>query len=198
MIRLGLTGGIASGKSTVAAMFAREGIPVFNADAVVHRLYRRADVIASIGASFPGCVQDGKIDRLVLAEEVFFDHAKLHALERLLHPLVHREERVFWRRGMLERRWCVISEIPLLFESDAQGRYDAVILADAPPMIQKQRALRRKGMTEGRLEHILQRQWRLEHKRKFADIAVPTGAGKAVTYAAVRNVLMGLRRNDDA
>ncbi len=86
MIRLGLTGGIASGKSTVAAMFAREGIPVFNADVAVHRLYRRADVIASIGAAFPGCVQDGKIDRLVLAEEVFFDHAKLHALERLLHP----------------------------------------------------------------------------------------------------------------
>lgn len=188
MIRLGLTGSIGMGKSTVAAMFADEGVPLFDADAAVHRLQGPAGVlVAAIEASFPGTTGAAGVDRSALAERVLAAPAALRRLEALVHPAVGRERAAFLdthRDAPL-----VVLDIPLLFETGGADQVDKVAVVSAPAAVQRARVLARPGMTAARLDHILARQMPDAQKRARADFVIPTGGPLDESRAAVRRIL---------
>lgn len=180
MIVIGLTGGIGMGKSTVAAQFARLGVKVCNADAIVHRLLAKdGAAVTKIGGLFPGVVQDGAVNRKALGEIVFKDKAKLHELEAVLHPMVIAEENAFVGRERRKGARFVVLDIPLLFETGAEERCDMVVVASAPLFIQKQRVMKRPHMTEEKFQRIIHAQMPDSHKRDMADVVIETGLGKA-------------------
>ncbi|MGE0718137.1 MAG: dephospho-CoA kinase [Alphaproteobacteria bacterium] len=194
MIVLGLTGSIGMGKSTAAAMLRRMGVPVHDADAAVHRLLARGGAaVRPIGEAFPGVVRAGAVDRIELGRRVFAEGAGLDRLERIVHPLVRRSSRRFLARHRTRRTPVVVLDVPLLYEKGgAAGRYDAVIVVSAPAFLQRQRVMRRKGMTEARYRGILAKQVPDAEKRRRADVVVPTGLGKGFTWhrlaAALRHL----------
>jgi dephospho-CoA kinase len=194
MIILGLTGSIGMGKSTVAAMLKRLRIPVYDADASVHALYARADVARLVGRAFPNVVIDGAIDRQRLGETVFGDIAKMRLLQSIIYPILHDIEHA--RLGAWARRRCPLAvlDIPLLFETGAQTRVDATLVVDAPSFVQRQRVLRRPGMTPDKLRAVLQSQWPNKHKRHLADAVIPTGIGRAVTMHTLKQTLRQLQQ----
>ena len=198
MIVLGLTGSIAMGKSTAAAMFRRLGVPVHDADRVVHRLLGKGGAaVPLVAAAFPGVVVEGAIDRQLLGARVFGNAATLRELERILHPLVARERRRFLRAARLQGRRLVVLDIPLLFETGGERACDAVAVVSAPAFLQYARLLRRPGTSPERITTVMRRQMPDEEKRRRADFIIPTGLGKAATYAAIRNIvstLLGGRR----
>ncbi|TDR87178.1 dephospho-CoA kinase [Enterovirga rhinocerotis] len=173
---LGLTGSIGMGKSATAAMFRHRGVPVWDADATVHALYRgpAADLIE---AAFPGTVRDGAVDRVALGAAVMGDAEAFRRLEAIVHPLVRAEEEAFLDAARGTRRPIVVLDIPLLFESGGTGRTDAVAVVTAPPAIQRDRVLARPGMTEERFEAILARQMPDRQKRARAHFLVDSGSG---------------------
>jgi dephospho-CoA kinase len=175
---LGLTGGIAMGKSTAARQLRRLGLPLHDADAAVHRLYAKGGpAVPAIRARFPEAVVEGRVDRQVLGRLVFGRADELKALERILHPLVRQATRRFLRREALRGRRLVALDIPLLFETGGERLCDFVVVVSAPAFLQRQRALRRPGMTAARLDAILARQTPDHVKRRRADAVVPTGLG---------------------
>ncbi len=180
-IILGLTGSIAMGKSTAAAMFRRMGVRVFEADRVVHGLYTDAEVVAEIAGMFPTAVKGGTVDRAALGAAVFGDKAALKKLEAMLHPRVGRAEMKFIKQAELRRDRLVVLEIPLLFETGGDRRCDATIVVTAPRFIQEARVLRRPDMTPERLAAIRARQMPEHEKLNRADFIVPTGLGRALT-----------------
>jgi len=184
---IGLTGSIAMGKSTTAAMLRRLGIPVHDADAAVHRLTGpKGRAVAAIAARFPGVVDEtGAVDRRLLGPRVFKDKKELKALEAILHPLVKDEEKRFMQRQYREKRRLVVLDIPLLFETRGEGRCSAVWVVSAPRLLQTQRVLRRPGMTGDRLAAVRARQIPDAQKRRRADLVVPTGLGRRVAWNAV-------------
>ena len=190
MIVLGLTGSIGMGKSTAAAALARMGLSVHDADAVVHRLLAgdRA-LIDAVRRAFPGVYRDGRIDRQRLAKKVFGKPAALARLEALVHPRVCRAERRFLERQARRRARIVVLDIPLLFETGAEARCDAVIVVTAPSWLQAQRVLRRPGFTVERLESVLERQLPDREKRRRADFVVQTGLGKGFSLRALRRAV---------
>jgi dephospho-CoA kinase len=199
---LGLTGSIGMGKSTAAAMLKRMGLPIWDADAAVHRLFRQGGAaVAAIEAAFPGTVKNGAVDRQALGARVFGDHAALRQLERIVHPLVWKADRRFRKLAAARRASIIVMDVPLLFEGGGYRRCDAVIVVSAPRLIQEQRVLKRPGMTREKLTGILNRQMADLDKRKKADFVVPSGLGRAVTYrhlsAIVRAIYSGriLRRD---
>lgn len=138
MIVLGLTGSIGMGKSAAAAALRLLGVPILEADRVVHRLTApHGKALPAIGAAFPGTVTNGRLDRAKLAAIVYADDDALNRLEAILHPLFFREERRFIARARGQRRTMVAVDIPLLFEIGAEGNKDAVIVVSAPQMIQR-------------------------------------------------------------
>jgi dephospho-CoA kinase len=188
MIRIALTGSIGMGKSTVARMFERAGVPVFDADAEVRRLQGPGGALVErIGERFPGTVQGGLLDREKLAELVLEDQQQLAALERIVHPAVRaaREEFIDQNRGAP----ALLFEIPLLFETGGEADFDKVVVVSAPLHIQHQRVLERPGMTEEKLASILDRQIPDVEKRRRADFVVDTGSDLSTTEAQVRDIL---------
>lgn len=188
MIRLGLTGSIGMGKSTVAAMFAAEGVPVFDADAEVHRLQGpQGAVVAAIERRFPGTTGDGGVDRTALAEAVLGDAAAMQALEAIVHPAVAVRRAAFLVRHADAP--LVVLDVPLLFETGGDAQVDRIAVASAAPEVQRQRTLARPGMTAAKFDAILARQWPDAEKRARADVVIPTDVPLDQTRAIVRRVI---------
>ena len=188
MIRVALTGSIGMGKSTVAKMFERAGVPVFDADAVVRALQGPGGgLVERIGELFPGTVRSGTLDRECLADIVLADRAKLAALEQIVHPAVReaREAFVAEHKGSP----ALLFEIPLLFETKGEQDFDKVIVVSAPADVQRQRVLQRPGMTREKLDSILARQTPDSEKRARADFVVDTGTDLSTTESQVRDIL---------
>jgi dephospho-CoA kinase len=193
MIVLGLTGSIAMGKSTAAAMFRRLGVPVYDADRAVHRLLGKGGAaVPLVAAVFPGVVVEDAIDRRLLGARVFGNAAALRELERILHPFVARERQRFLRTARLQGRRLVVLDIPLLFETGSERACDAVVVVSAPTSLQYARLLQRPGMSPERIATIMRRQMPDEEKRRRADFVIPTGLGKASTYAMIRDIVSTL------
>ena len=192
---IGLTGSIGMGKSTAAAMLERLGLPVFDADAMVHELFAPGGAaVAPIEAAFPGVVVDGAVDRKALGARVFGDAEALRRLERIVHPLVGRAERRFIAQAAMARRPMAVRDVPLLFETGGDRRCDWTVVVSAPAHIQEARVLRRPGMTADRLRQIRRQQMPDAKKRRRADFVVPTGLGRRVTWARLLHVVAEIRR----
>lgn len=189
---LGLTGSIGMGKSTVAAMFRRVGVPVFDADAAVHRLQGPGGaLVPSIEARFPGTTGPGGVDRARLSPVVLGDPAELKALEAIVHPAVRAERARFLRRW--RARPLVVLDIPLLLEGGGDPAVDHVVVVSAPHFVQRRRVLARRGMTEGKFRQILARQLPDRVKRARADRIIETARSRATTFLAVRRLAACLR-----
>lgn len=179
---IGLTGGIGMGKSTAARILNNIGMPIYNADKVVHDLLgKRGGAARAVADLFPESVRRGKINRKILGSLVFGKADKLVQLEKILHPLVHRAERDFLAKARREKSRAGILEIPLMFETGADQRCDIVICVTAPRSVQEARVMRRKGMTREKYKAILRHQMSDRQKRKLADHVVHTGKGYADT-----------------
>lgn len=188
MLKVGLTGSIGMGKSTVAAMFADEGIPVFDADAEVHKLQGPAGrVVAAIEARFPGTTGEQGVNRTALAEAVLGDDAAMKALEAIVHPAVGEERAAFLAANADAP--MVIFDVPLLFETGGQRAMDKVVVVSAAPEVQRARTLQRPGMSEAKLDAILARQVPDADKRAQADFVIPTDVPIEETRSHVRRVI---------
>jgi len=176
MFILGLTGSIGMGKSVTAAVFARCGIPVHDADAAVHRLYG-GEAAAAIAEAFPGMVTDGVVDRAALGARVLADPAAMAKLELIVHPLVQQSQRAFLAAAQARGERIVVLDIPLLLETDASNRVDAVVVVSAPPAVQRERVLARPGMSDAKLDAILLKQMPDVEKRRRAHFVVDSSRG---------------------
>src|SRR5262245_21204020 len=188
MLVLGLTGSVAMGKSTTARFFAEEGVPVHDADSVVHRLYE-GEAVPLIEAAFPGTTTGGKVDRVKLGSRVMGDLAALRQLEAIVHPLVWDAEVRFLAEAEAKGAPVVLLDIPLLFETGGDSRVDAVVVATAPAEVQRARVLARPGMTERKLAAMLARQLPDTGKRRRADFIVDTSRGFDDACEQVREIL---------
>lgn len=187
-ITLGLTGSIGMGKSTVAAMFAALGVPVFDADAEVHRLQGPdGAALAAIEAAFPDTTSALGVDRTLLREAVMADPTAFARLEAILHPAVAEKREAFLQAN--RDAPLVVLDVPLLFEAGGWRHVDRIAVVSAPAEVQRARVLARPGMTVARFEAILARQLPDSEKRDRADFVIPTGVPTGETRAAVRNVI---------
>jgi dephospho-CoA kinase len=191
MIRIGLTGSIGMGKSTTAAMFAALGVPVHDADAAVHALYRGA-AAPLIEAAFPGTTRDGVVDRPALSKIVLADPAALKRLEAIVHPLVRQAETDFLARAKADGRRMVVLDIPLLFETGRDRAVDVVVVASCDAATQRARVLARPGMTTDRFEAILAKQMPDAQKRGGAHFVVDTGLGMEPARRRVAGIVRAL------
>jgi dephospho-CoA kinase len=189
---IGLTGSIAMGKSTAASYLAERGIPLFSADAVVHELYAGA-AAPLIEAAFPGTVADGVVDRERLSRQLLADPEGFRRLEAIVHPLVRARRERFIEDNRQKGVPLVVLDIPLLYEKHMEGEVDAVLLVTAPAEVQRERALRRPGMTAEKLALILSRQVPDAEKRLRADFVVDTSGPLAETRRKLDRVLESLQ-----
>lgn len=189
MIVLGLTGSMGMGKSTVGDFFAESGVPVYDADAVVHRLYA-GDAAPLIEAAFPGTTRDGVVDRARLAERVIADPAALKHLEAIVHPLVRRAEEQFLADAEAAGASVAVLNIPLLLETGGDCRTDAIVVVSAPGAIQRERVMGRPGMTEEKFAGLLGKQMPDAEKRRRADFVVDTSKDFDSTRAQVRAIVL--------
>ncbi len=197
MLVIGLTGSIGMGKTTTAACFAARGIPVCDADRIVHDLYEGA-AVPEIEAAFPGVAPEGRVDRALLAKEVSGNPAKLRELEAIIHPLVVKAELEFLREQEVHGAEMVLLEIPLLYEAGAEVRVDTVVVASAPSEAQRERVLARPGMSEEKFEALLARQLPDAEKRSRADYVVDTGGTLEDVARQVDRVIEDLRGREGA
>ena len=188
MIVLCLTGSLAMGKSTALRFFAEAGVPVHDADAVVHRLYA-GDAAQAIEAAFPGTTADGKVDREKLGARVIGDAAAMARLEAIVHPLVRREEERFLRDAEASGAQVAVLDIPLLFETGGDRRCDGVVVVSSPPEVQRARAFERPGMTEEKFASLLAKQMPDAEKRARADFIVDSSQGFDSARAQVHAIL---------
>lgn len=189
MIRIGLTGSIGMGKSTVGAMFAELGAAIWDADAAVHRLYARGgQAVKKVADRFPGAIVDGVVDRAKLSSLVVGKADALKDLEQIVHPLVAADR--FATHEMAENSGvpAIVLDIPLLFETGGNHWCDVVVVVSAPAEVQRQRVLQRADMTEEKFEAILAKQMSDTEKRAKADHIIPTGGTLDETRAAVEDV----------
>lgn len=197
MITLGLTGSIGMGKSTVARMFAEEGVPVFDSDAAVHRQQGPdGALVAEIEAAFPGTTGSEGVDRTALAERVLAEPAALRRLEALVHPAVARDRDRFL--AVNADSPVVLLDIPLLFEKGLEGSVDRVAVVSADQDVQRMRTLARPGMTAEKYLRILSHQLPDDEKRARADFVIPTDCSLDETRASVRRILACLSGNADS
>lgn len=190
MLVLGLTGSLGMGKSTAAEMFARAGIPVFDADHTVHRLYAVGGAaVAAVEAAFPGMAISGAIDRVRLGRRVVGDAAAFARLESIVHPLVRQAEDDFRSRAAADGYRIVLLDMPLFFEIGAQARVDAVAVVSTTYAHQRQRVLSRPGMSEQRFEALLARQVPDAEKRIRAHFIIDTGGTLAETERQISEIL---------
>jgi dephospho-CoA kinase len=183
-----LTGSLGMGKSTVAKFFAEAGVPVHDSDAVVHALYE-AEAVPVIEQAFPGATAGGKVDRGKLADMVLNDAAALARLEAIVHPLVSVAREKFLAEAQARGAAVVVLDIPLLFETAAERRCDAVVVVSAPADVQRRRALERPGMTEEKFAAILTKQTPDVEKRRRADFILDSSTDFDHGRAQVRDIL---------
>ena len=190
MIVVGLTGGMGMGKSFAARVFRRLGVPVFDADAAVHRLQALGGAaVRAIEASFPGTVVDGAINRDRLRAAVLADRAALGRLEAILHPMVRAEEERFVARARRAGRRMVVLDIPLLLETGGRARVDRVVVVSAPRAVQVARARRRRRMSDDDIARVLGRQMSDAEKRRAADVVIRTGLSRHHAQRQVRRLV---------
>ncbi len=191
MLVVGLTGSIGMGKSTVAGMLRARAIPVFDADVEVHRLYA-GEAAPLIEAAFPGTTLNGAVDRARLAATLADSAGRFRELEAIVHPRVAAAERRFLEEAHRRSDTVAVLEVPLLLEVGRHLHVDAVVVVSAPADHQRARVLDRPGMTEARLEALLERQLPDAEKRRHADFVVDTGGTLADTEAQVDAILKAL------
>jgi dephospho-CoA kinase len=198
VIILGLTGSIGMGKSTAAKMLRRLRVPLYDADAEVHRLLAPGGgAVRAVEAAFPGvCNEAGGIDRQKLGRRVFGDPPALRRLEAILHPRVRAVERRIVASARVRGEKLVVLDIPLLFEIGGEKRCDYVLVVSAPARLQRERVMRRPGMTEQRFADILRAQVPDAAKRRRADFVVPTALGKGATYRRLQAIVRKLRQGE--
>lgn len=188
---IGLTGSIGMGKSTVAAMFRKLGVPVFDADAEVRRVQGPGGrALAAIEAAFPGTTHAGGLHREKLGAAVFGDHAQLRRLEQILHPLVAEAQSEFL--GAHRLKPAIVLDVPLLFEKGGWQRCHLTVVVSAPFRVQRTRVLARPGMTAQKFAGILKGQMPDREKRRLADMVIETGRGRRETWLAVKRLVAGL------
>jgi dephospho-CoA kinase len=192
MFIIGLTGSIAMGKSTTARLFAEEGVPVYDADATVHRLYE-GEAAPAIEAAFPGTTRDGKVDRAALSERVVDNPPALQWLEAIVHPMVRDAEKRFLADAEAAGAKVAVLDIPLLFETGGENRVDAVVVVSAPPHVQLARVNER-GISPERFETLLARQMPDAEKRRRADFVVDSAHGIEHARKQVRNILAAVAK----
>uniref|UniRef100_UPI003BAC3813 dephospho-CoA kinase n=1 Tax=Stappia sp. TaxID=1870903 RepID=UPI003BAC3813 len=191
MILVGLTGSIGMGKSTTAKMFAAAGCAVYDADASVHALYR-AEAVPLIEEAFPGTTAEGAVDRKKLGAAVLGDGEAMKRLEAIVHPLVRAREQALIGRARDSGARIAVLDIPLLFETGAQGRVDACVVVTASSRVQRERVLARPGMDEATFEKIRDRQMADEEKRRLAHFLIDTGHGLDHARRSVASILRAL------
>jgi dephospho-CoA kinase len=183
-----LTGSLGMGKSTAAKFFVEEGVPVHDSDATVHTLYE-GEATPLIEAAFPGSTSGGKVDRTRLAAMVLNDKAALARLEAIVHPMVTALREKFLTEARKRGAKVVVLDIPLLFETKAEGGCDAVVVVSAPAEVQRKRAFERPGMTGDKLTAILAKQMPDAEKRRRADFIVDSSQSFDHTRAQIREIL---------
>jgi len=188
MIILGLTGSIGMGKSTTAQLFAEAGVPVYDADATVHRLYE-GEAAPPIEAAFPGTTLEGKVDRPRLSARVVHDPAAMKQLEAIVHPMLGESRKLFLEQAERSGAPVAVVDVPLLYETGGERRVDAVVVVTTTPEIQRQRILARENMTPEKLDAILDRQMPDSEKRKRADFVVDTSHGLEPVRGRIRDIL---------
>ena len=188
MIVLGLTGSIGMGKSTTATLFAEAGVPVYDADAAVHRLYE-GEAVAAIEAAFPGTTANGKVDRNKLSAHVVHDSVAMKKLEAIVHPMLGASRQKFLRDAEQSGAPVAVVDVPLLFETGGEKRVDAVVVVTTTPELQRDRILTRPNMTEEKLQAILARQMPDAEKRRRAHFVVDTSHGLDPVRARIRDIL---------
>ena len=185
---LGLTGSIGMGKSTTAKLFAEAGVPVYDADATVHRVYQ-GEAVPAIEAAFPGTTADGKVDRARLSAKVVHDPAAIQRLEQIVHPMLRSYHQKFLQDAEQAGAPVVVMDVPLLFETGGEKRVDAVVVVTTAPEVQRERILARGTMTAEALDAILARQTPDAEKRRRADFVVDTSHGLDPVRARIRDIL---------
>jgi dephospho-CoA kinase len=188
MIILGLTGSIGMGKSTTAKLFAEAGVPVYDADAAVHKLYE-GEAVPAIEAAFPGTTANGKVDRGKLSARVVHDPAAMKRLEQIVHPMLGASRQKFFEEAEQAGAPVAVIDVPLLFETGGEKRVDAVVVVTTSPENQRERILARGTMTNQALDAILARQLPDTEKRKRADFVVDTSHGLDPVRARIRDIL---------
>jgi dephospho-CoA kinase len=188
MIVLGLTGSIGMGKSTTAKLFAEAGVPVYDADATVHKVYE-GEAAPAIEAAFPGTTVDGKVDRVRLSAQVVQDPAAMKRLEQVVHPMLRTYHQKFLDDAEQSGTPVAVVDVPLLYETGGEKRVDAVVVVTTTPEIQRERILARANMTQEMLDTVLARQLPDAEKRKRADFVVDTSHGLDPVRIRIRDIL---------
>jgi dephospho-CoA kinase len=189
MIILGLTGSIGMGKSTTAKLFAEAGVPVYDADATVHRVYE-GEAAPAIEAAFPGTTANGKVDRAKLSARVVKDPAAIRQLEQIVHPMLRTYHQKFLDAAERSGAPVAVVDVPLLFETGGEKRVDAVVVVTTSPENQRARILARGTMSSEALDALLARQMPDEEKRKRADFVVDTSHGLDPVRVRIRDILV--------
>ncbi|MGX7745754.1 dephospho-CoA kinase [Rhodopseudomonas parapalustris] len=188
MLVLGLTGSIGMGKSTTAKLFAEAGVPVYDADATVHKIYEN-EAVPAIEAAFPGTTVHGKVDRALLSAKVVHDPAAMKQLEQIVHPMLRAHHQQFLDDAESSGAAVAVVDVPLLFETGGEKRVDAVVVVTTSPEVQRERILARDNMTPDKLDAILARQMPDAEKRKRADFVVDTSNGLDPVRLQIREIL---------
>ena len=188
MLILGLTGSIGMGKSTTAKLFAEAGVPVYDADAAVHKIYE-GEAAPAIEAAFPGTTVDGKVDRARLSAQVVHNPAAMKQLEQIVHPMLGASRQKFFEDAQAAGAPVVVVDVPLLFETGGEKRVDAVVVVTTTPEAQRERVLARGTMDDARLDAILARQLPDAEKRNRADFIVDTSHGLDPVRERIRDIL---------
>jgi dephospho-CoA kinase len=188
MIVLGLTGSIGMGKSTTAKLFAEAGVPVYDADATVHKIYQ-GEAAPAIEAAFPGTTADGKVDRAKLSARVVHDPDAMKRLEQIVHPMLGAYHKKFLVDAEQSGALVAVVDVPLLYETSGEKRVDAVVVVTTDPAQQRRRILARDDMTVEKLDAILARQLPDAEKRKRADFVVDTSDGLDPVRLRIREIL---------
>ncbi len=194
MLLIGLTGSIGMGKSETAKMFAAEGVPVYDADAEVHKLYQPGGAAVDLlEEAFPGVVQNGAVDRALLSKQVIGKPDALKKLESIVHPLVGQANRAFLEKSAKAGAEMVLLDIPLLFETGGRERVDVIVVVSAPYELQRERVLARPDMTEEKFQEIFAKQVSDADKRAGADYIVESDKGLDHARAQVRDIVADLK-----
>ena len=188
MLVLGLTGSIGMGKSTTAKLFAEAGVPVYDADATVHKVYED-EAVAPVEAAFPGSTSDGKVDRQKLSAIVVGDTDAIKRLEAIVHPLLRRHQQEFLDAAEQAGAPVAVLDVPLLYETGGDTRVDAVVVVTTAPHVQRERILARDNMTADKLDAILLRQMPDAEKRRRADFVVDTSHGLDPVRRQIADIL---------
>jgi dephospho-CoA kinase len=198
MIVVGLTGSIGMGKTATGKLFSKLGVPVCDADSIVHALYDKGGAaVEPIRAVFPDVVAEGRVDRVKLGESLTVEPEGFERLESIVHPLVRQAQQDFLDRSRKKGVTLAVLDIPLLFETGRDRDVDRIVVVSAPPEIQKERVMKRPGMTAEIFNALLARQLPDEEKRARADFVVDTSKTREHAFAQVRDIVAALMADSD-